>query len=102
MSFYYTAVFASTLVAAPAMNNCSDPVLSTRDYCNYTLPIEARVEDLLGMLTMEEKTGKILEVCAMQALADDNILWSICMCTWILPWLSFTTCFGDHSFTSPH
>ena len=40
---------------------CESPALAMHDYCNHSLPIDARVEDLLGHLTMVEKTASVLE-----------------------------------------
>ena len=40
---------------------CDSPELAGVDYCNSSLPIAARVEALVGQLTMEEKTAKVLE-----------------------------------------
>eukprot|EP01052_Picozoa_sp_SAG31_P055030 SAG31_NODE_14965_length_778_cov_0.917526_2_plen_138_part_00 len=39
----------------------TDPNLAGMSFCNFSLPIDARVEDLLGRLTVEEKTTAVLE-----------------------------------------
>ena len=51
------------LAADPeAPTGCEAPGwAASRDYCNHSLPIGARVEDLLGQLTMAEKTTQVLE-----------------------------------------
>jgi len=56
----FLAIHVAAAVAA-APQNCSNPAVAHHDYCNHTLPIDARVEDLLGQLTMEEKTAHVLE-----------------------------------------
>lgn len=40
---------------------CDSPELAGAVYCNHSLPIAARVEALVGQLTMAEKTAKVLE-----------------------------------------
>ena len=40
---------------------CDSPELADALYCNTSLPIGARVEALVGQLTMEEKTAHVLE-----------------------------------------
>ena len=41
--------------------NCSSPSIAQHGYCDHRLPIDVRVEDLLGRLTMAEKTASVLE-----------------------------------------
>eukprot|EP01044_Picomonas_judraskeda_P028129 COSAG03_NODE_9217_length_737_cov_2.438871_1_plen_73_part_00 len=50
---------------ADAVNalTCDSPELAGAVYCNASLPIGARVEALVGQLTMEEKTAHVLGVC---------------------------------------
>ena len=61
LAFQAAAVAAAAAYAGPNDPTCASPALAERDYCNYSLPIDARVEDLLGHLTIKEKTASVLE-----------------------------------------
>ena len=54
-------ILCFTLFGSAIGQSCADPAFKGADYCNHSLPIDARVEDLLGRLSMEEKTAHVLE-----------------------------------------
>jgi hypothetical protein len=55
-------LFVAPALADPADPSCETPAFAARyDFCNHSLPVESRVEDLLGHLTMQEKTASVLE-----------------------------------------
>eukprot|EP01046_Picozoa_sp_COSAG06_P013670 COSAG06_NODE_831_length_12041_cov_5.766789_14_plen_234_part_00 len=55
-------VLPASLVAAQSSGlTCDSPELASRLYCNASAPIDARIESLLGLLTMNEKTASVLE-----------------------------------------
>jgi hypothetical protein len=48
-----------SLAGVPNFHGCVDPVATALPYCNASLPIDARLDDLVGRLTLEEKIGLI-------------------------------------------
>ena len=74
-----TATMLGLLIGAlafggPTDPSCEHPAFADRGYCNASLPIDARVDDLLGRLTMEEKTAVRHCLCLVLHRAYDSAL----------------------------